>query len=66
MDRQTLLDHRDFWVAEEHQETAGLANLDEQERLLYDDLRQDRLGSHIRLEQERISYSYLQEKLEKL
>ena len=66
MDRQTLLDHRDFWVTEEQQETAGLANLDGQERLLYDDLRQDRLGRHVRLEQERISYSYLQEKLENI
>ena len=66
MDRQTLLDHRDFWVTEEHPETAGLANLDEQERQLYDDLRQDRLGSHVRLEQERISYSYLQEKLDNM
>jgi hypothetical protein len=66
MDRQTLLDHRCFWVAEEHQETTGLVNLDEQERQLYDDLRYDRLGNHVRLEQERISYAFLKSELEKL
>lgn len=63
MDRATLLAHNDFWVMETQQETSELGHLTTEERMLYDDLRNNRLGENVRLEQERISYDYLLEKL---
>jgi len=58
MDRDTLLGHRKLW-SEEPQERRCLHDLMElnaDERGLYDDLRCDRLGVRVRLEQERIEY----------
>jgi hypothetical protein len=58
MDRETLLAHRDFWT-EELSETRYLRDLpalDENEHALYDDLRHDRLGERVRLEQERVLF----------
>jgi hypothetical protein len=59
MDRQTLLTHRAQWSFEAMPQTAELDRLDTQERALYDDIRFDRLGSGVRLEQERIPFSYV-------
>jgi hypothetical protein len=58
MDRETLLIHREFWT-EELSATRVLRELellDPEERGLYEDLRHDRLGDRVRLEQERVSY----------
>lgn len=58
MDRETLLGHRQLW-SEEPQERRCLHDLDvlrDEERSLYDDLRRDRLGERVRLEQERVAY----------
>jgi hypothetical protein len=58
MDRDTLVNHRDLWT-EELSATRVLRDLpmlDPHEQALYDDLRNDRLGDRIRLEQERIAY----------
>ncbi len=63
MDRQTLLAHRALWVEEADPCASTLARLTEEEGQLYDDLRRDRLGPRVRLEQERISFGYLQRAL---
>lgn len=58
MDRDTLMNHRDLWT-EELSATRVLRELDHlepHECALYDDLRYDRLGDRVRLEQERIPY----------
>jgi len=63
MDRDTLLAHRPHWVTEPTPQTRLLARLDVAENALYHDLQQDRLGYHVRLEQERIAFSWLQRAL---
>ncbi len=61
MDRETLLAFRHLWVAEEADKrcAAALVHLDGEERRLYDELRGNALGEHVRLEQERIAFSRL-------
>jgi hypothetical protein len=63
MDRQTLLVHRVHWGAEPEPERKDLHRLTTDERLLFDDLRDNRLGKCVRLEQERIKYGWLLESL---
>ena len=63
MDRDTLLGHQALW-SEEPQDRRCLHDLDvldDEERALYDDLRSDRLGERVRLEQERIGYAQVLE-----
>jgi hypothetical protein len=63
MDRDTLVNHRDFWT----EELSGtrvlrdLPTLDPFEQSLYDDLRNDRLGDRVRLEQERVQYQRVEQ-----
>ena len=59
MDRDTLLGHKELWGEEPRESRClhELEALDDEERALYDDLRFDRLGERVRLEQERIVYS---------
>ncbi len=66
MDRETLLTGQDLWVSEEPGKRCltDLPHLDEQEQQLYQDLCSNRLGENIRLEQERIAFSRLQEWLD--
>jgi hypothetical protein len=63
MDRETLLAHRDRWVVEDRPTRARLARLDADERATYDDLVSDRLGDRVRLEQERIAWSWVRDRL---
>ena len=56
MDRTTLLAHRPLWTTEEAPHIATLDRLTREEAKLYADLRYDRLGRSVRLEQERISF----------
>ena len=62
MDRDTLVMHRDLWT----EELSGtrvlrdLPTLDPFEQSLYDDLRNDRLGDRVRLEQEKVKYQLVQ------
>lgn len=63
MDRETLLGHRLLWVAEETQYNKTLDRLNDAERALYDDLRHDRLGDRVRLEQERIAFGSIERAL---
>jgi hypothetical protein len=58
MDRATLLAHRAQWSVEAAPQVGDLRRLDDEERSLYDELRRDRLGSGVRLEQERIRFGY--------
>lgn len=63
MDRDTLMNHRDLWTEELSATRVlhDLANLDPHEQMLYDDLRYDRLGDRVRLEQERLTYQVVKE-----
>jgi hypothetical protein len=58
MDQATLLAHRSHWSFEAAPQSAELGCLDSEERALYDDLRYDRLGSGVRLEQERVPFGF--------
>ena len=63
MDRETLLSHRPMWTTEDAPLTARLDHLRPAEADLYADLRFDRLGRSVRLEQERISFSWLRARI---
>lgn len=58
MDEDTLLQHKTLWVDESAQHPATeLPLLTEQEQQLYRDLKQQRWGQNVRLEQERIDWA---------
>jgi len=63
MDRETLLAHKNLWSQEGQDQRClhYLHALQDEERALYDDLRGDRFGERVRLEQERISYALVQD-----
>ena len=63
MNRETLLAHRPLWVQEQTPYRAALSRLEQDERALFDDLVSDRLGENVRLEQERVSYAFLEKQL---
>ncbi len=65
MDRETLQAHRRLWTREgRNQRFEGeLDRLTEDEWRLFDDLRQDRLGERVRLEQERVGFGWLRARL---
>ena len=63
MDRGTLLAFESQWGGEEKQTLRDLSRLNEEERALYDDLRDDRLGKNLRLEQERIGFGWVERAL---
>ena len=63
MDEATLLAHRDQWVIEPSPSAVSLEFLDEAEAALYRDLVTGRLGPSIRLEQERIRFSAIEQAL---
>ncbi len=60
MDRATLLTHRVLWVEEPERYPRPLARLTPAEAGLYEDLRQDRLGVRVRLEQERVAFDHVE------
>jgi hypothetical protein len=60
MDRETLMAHRALWGVEPKPERRDLFRLDREERALYDDLRDNRLGRNLRLEQERIGFGWVE------
>jgi len=66
MDRETLLAHRSLWSDEPVPHTGVLPRLRGAERILFEDLQINRIGDRIRLEQERISFSYLQRAIQKI
>lgn len=58
MDRETLLAHRDRWVAEDRPTSAHLTRLTPTEQDLYTDLVSDAFGDSVRLEQERVDWAW--------
>ena len=63
MDRETLLAHTTLWGTEDKPLLADLPRLTTDERALYDDLRDNRLGKVLRLEQEQIGFAWVQRSL---
>jgi hypothetical protein len=63
MDRETLLGHRSHWGGEPEPARRDLLRLTTEETAVYDDLRFDRLQPRLRLEQERIGYSWVCDRL---
>lgn len=66
MDREILMFHCAHWVTENRQTLVDLPNLTIEEARLFDDLRYNRIGKAIRLEQEYVSYATLLRRLEHL
>ncbi len=68
MDRETLEAHRALWGREPPDKRYGgdPTRLTSSERALFDDLRHDRLGERVRLEQERIGFGWLEQALASL
>ncbi len=58
MERDTLLAHRDRWVIEERPAASSLPRLTQAEQELFADLVTDALGERVRLEQERVDWSW--------
>lgn len=63
MDRETPLAHRERWGHETSPTSAQLTRLDPEESALYADLVTDRLGEAVRLEQERIDWTWARTRL---
>jgi hypothetical protein len=63
MDRETLLAHRDRWVSEDRPATSTLTRLTPDERDLYVELVEGGLGDRVRLEQERIDWHWVEQRL---
>lgn len=63
MDRGTLLSHETHWSEESMPTRTALERLTANERAVFDDLRFDRLGPRVRLEQERIGFGAIQRAL---
>jgi hypothetical protein len=59
MDRATLLAFESQWGKEEKQTDRMLSRLNTEESALYDDLRENKLGQNLRLEQERIGFGWV-------
>ena len=60
MDRATLLTFEAQWGVEDKQTLRDLPRLNVEECALYDDLRDNRLGLSLRLEQERIGFGWIE------
>lgn len=65
MDEATLLAHRPLWGTEEKDKrfTGTLTRLNREECALYEVLRDDALGERVRMEQERLGYTWVSERL---
>lgn len=63
MDRETLLAHRSHWGEEAEPARHDLSRLTSEEAALYDELRFDRIQPRLRLEQERVGFGWLGERL---
>lgn len=64
MDDATLVSHRDHWVEEQKPFRAvHLDRLTETEHVLYDKLRTDYFGPNIRLEQEKLSWTFVEQEI---
>lgn len=66
MDRATLIAHREHWTEEPEPVTRDLARLAPDEAALYDELRGNRLGAAVRLEQERVGFANVRQAVERV
>ena len=66
MDRSTFLEFKSLWGIEDAPLERDLDTLTAEERALYDDLRDNRLGRNLRLEQERIGFGWVKDALSRL
>lgn len=64
MDRDTLLTFQDQWVREDKPTRRDLPRLTHEEAATYDDLRDNRHGENVRLEQERIGFTWVEAALQ--
>ncbi len=64
MDHETLMAHELQWVSEPRPVRRDLVRLSAEERALFDDLRSNRIGPAIRLEQERIGFGWVKKALQ--
>ena len=59
MDSITFLEYKDFWVKEPSQHgSSSFSFLTQEEQSLYSNLKEHEWGDRVRLEQERINWSY--------
>jgi hypothetical protein len=58
MDHATLMEHQRLWVREETPHKGSLSRLTPSEREVFQALQGNRLGDHVRLEQERIRFGW--------
>jgi len=66
MDRETLLAHRLHWGEEPEPARHDLSRLTTEEAAVYDDLRFNRLQDRLRLEQERVGFGWLCDRLARI
>jgi hypothetical protein len=66
MDRATLDAHAAIWGSEDKPLCIDLHRLTPEERALYDDLRDNRICTGLRLEQEHIGFHWLMHRLEQI
>jgi len=66
MDRATLMAFESQWDIEEKQTVRELDHLNDDERSVYDDLRDNRIRKNLRLEQERIAFGWVASRLSAL
>lgn len=66
MDLRTFLRFKSLWVSEQNPTLRDLLRLSMAERELYDDIRNDKYGPSLRLEQERIGFEWVRDALGKL
>lgn len=63
MDHETLYAHEPFWGSEEKPTRRDLTRLTVNEQALYDDLRDSRIRPQLRLEQERIRFGWVRDRV---
>lgn len=66
MDKETLLKHLAFWEQENQPESKDLHHLTPIEQQLYNELRDNRIAHHLRLEQEKIGFNWVLQRLESI
>jgi hypothetical protein len=66
MNRATLMAFQEHWGEEDKPTQRELSRLTPEEQALYDDLRDNRLQRHLRLEQERVGFEHVQTVLNEL
>ena len=66
MNEEIFFKHKEFWVVEDKPFLAEVKGLNYEESLFCKKLQENIWGKNLRLEQERINFSYLKEYLKKL